>query len=97
MFIQRAAAVLLLLGALILLLGPVSVAAVALVDGDWALALSASAPLSLLPPGFFGFGVWSSVRRQIARSDASRWAPVPRCAERRPEDAKLQPPSQVTT
>lgn len=69
MVIQRDAAVLLLLGALILLRGPVSVAAVALVDGDWALALSASAPLCEAAAPVVGHDL-----NQAARPDKHRMA-----------------------
>jgi len=65
--IKRAITVLLLLGTLILFLGPAAAAGVALASGDWASALSAFAPLSVLPLGFLGFGLLSSLRRAIAR------------------------------
>jgi hypothetical protein len=65
--IKKATAVLLLLGTLILFLGPAAAAGVALASGDWASALAAFAPLSVLPLGFLAFGLLSSLRRVIAR------------------------------
>jgi hypothetical protein len=65
--IRRATAVLLLLGALTLFLRPAAAAAVALASGDWTSALSAFAPLSVLPLGLLGFGLLSTLRRAIAR------------------------------
>jgi hypothetical protein len=59
---RRAAAVLLLLGALALILAPAVSAAVALIQGQLEEALYYFAPLLLLPLGFLTYGVVSSLR-----------------------------------
>jgi hypothetical protein len=59
---RRTAAVVLLLGALALILGPSVVAVVALVRGELDAALYSFAPLLLLPVGFLLYGLVSSIR-----------------------------------
>jgi hypothetical protein len=62
MMIRRILVALLSLVALVLILGPATVAAMALVRGELEAALYAIGPLLLLPAGFLVVGLVSSLR-----------------------------------